>query len=150
VPPRRARSPHGRRRRLQGRDGEGAPPRREPAEDGGPPPPEPEDPGGQPLEERVPRQHVPRAEEPAQRDHRLRGAHPRRPRRTGAAAAARVPGRGPRELAPPPPPRERHPRPGEDRGREARPPPRAPRPENARRGDLPGPPLARPREEDPN
>ena len=72
--------------------------------------------GGQPAQVRVPREHVPRAQDAPQRDHRLlrgaRRAHVRRAQRQAGRVHPGCPLLG----APPPVPHQRHPGPLEGRG----------------------------------
>ena len=70
-----------------------------------------------PAQERVPRQHEPRAAHAAQRHHRLLRPDAHGGRRRGQPAAARVPGGGAAERTPPAGADQRRPRPLQDRGR---------------------------------
>jgi PAS domain-containing protein len=76
---------------------------------------------GQRGQERVPRQHEPRAAHPPQRDHRLRRADPRGGRGGGQRWPRRGPEQAARRRASPARPHRRHPRPLQDRSRPPRP-----------------------------
>ncbi len=78
----------------------------------------PADPGSEPAQERVPREHVARAEDSAERRDRVRGAPSRRQGGNGHGRPEGVSGRHPDERAAPPPAHQRRARPREGRSRE--------------------------------